>query len=68
MEDTLLIYIYIYLQLIFELAWTSFGQREYAQAGDLFVKMTQENNWSHATYRYIAACGNPEFSGTLGPC
>jgi len=50
--------------LIFELAWTSFGQREYAQAGDLFVQMTQENNWSHATYRYIAACchlaaGNP---------
>ena len=41
-------------QLIFELAWMSFGERRYGEAGDLFLRMTKANNWSHATYLYIA--------------
>jgi len=50
-------------QLIFELAWMAFGQREYLKAAELFIKMTTANNWSHATYLYIAA---GEMKETIG--
>ncbi|KAI8989806.1 outer membrane protein Iml2/Tetratricopeptide repeat protein 39 [Trametes punicea] len=41
--------------LIFELAWTLLSQRRYQDAADAFIRMTQINSWSHATYFFIAA-------------
>ncbi|OCH93858.1 hypothetical protein OBBRIDRAFT_789896 [Obba rivulosa] len=41
--------------LIFELAWTLLSQRRYQDAADTFIKMTEINSWSHATYYFIAA-------------
>ncbi|KAJ3561115.1 hypothetical protein NP233_g10392 [Leucocoprinus birnbaumii] len=40
--------------IVFELAWTLLGQRRYAEAADMFVRMTELNTWSHATYYFIA--------------
>ncbi|TFY74478.1 hypothetical protein EWM64_g9534, partial [Hericium alpestre] len=41
--------------LTFELGWTLLGQRRYQEAADTFIKMTEMNSWSHATYYFIAA-------------
>ncbi|KAI0672830.1 outer membrane protein Iml2/Tetratricopeptide repeat protein 39 [Trametes maxima] len=41
--------------LIFELAWTLFSQRRYQEAADAFIRVTEINSWSHATYYFIAA-------------
>ncbi|KAJ7184840.1 hypothetical protein C8R46DRAFT_882832 [Mycena filopes] len=41
--------------LVFELAWTLLSQRRHQEAADAFVKLTELNSWSHATYYFIAA-------------
>ncbi|KAI0077111.1 hypothetical protein K474DRAFT_1662044 [Panus rudis PR-1116 ss-1] len=41
--------------LIFELAWTLLSLRRYKEAADAFIRVTQINSWSHATYYFIAA-------------
>jgi tetratricopeptide (TPR) repeat protein len=41
--------------LVFELAWVYFAQRRYEDAAKMFMKMTDINNWSQATYYFIAA-------------
>ncbi|KAH9945781.1 outer membrane protein Iml2/Tetratricopeptide repeat protein 39 [Epithele typhae] len=41
--------------LIFELAWTLLSQRRYQEAADAFIRMTEVNSWSHATYYFLAA-------------
>ncbi|KAF9449736.1 hypothetical protein P691DRAFT_774496 [Macrolepiota fuliginosa MF-IS2] len=41
--------------LVFELAWTLLGQRRYQEAADMFIRVTELNTWSHATYYFIAA-------------
>ncbi|EJF66189.1 hypothetical protein DICSQDRAFT_78415 [Dichomitus squalens LYAD-421 SS1] len=41
--------------LIFELAWTLLSQRRYQEAAEAFIRMTEINSWSHATYCFIAA-------------
>ncbi|GJJ12064.1 hypothetical protein Clacol_006305 [Clathrus columnatus] len=53
-KEVHLIYSFI-LQLVFELAWTLFSQRKYEEAAQMFLKMTEINTWSHATYYYLAA-------------
>ncbi|KAJ7478215.1 hypothetical protein FB451DRAFT_1241639 [Mycena latifolia] len=40
--------------LVFELAWTLLAQRRYQEAADAFLKLTELNSWSHATYYFIA--------------
>ncbi|KAI5121532.1 hypothetical protein M0805_002592 [Coniferiporia weirii] len=40
--------------LVFELAWTLLSQRRYQEAADMFLRMTDINSWSHATYYAIA--------------
>ncbi|KAH8111665.1 outer membrane protein Iml2/Tetratricopeptide repeat protein 39 [Phellopilus nigrolimitatus] len=40
--------------LVFELAWTLLSQRRYQEAADMFLRMTEINSWSHATYYAIA--------------
>ncbi|KAI0822776.1 outer membrane protein Iml2/Tetratricopeptide repeat protein 39 [Trametes gibbosa] len=41
--------------LVFELAWTLLSQRRYQEAADAFIRVTEINSWSHATYYFIAA-------------
>ncbi|KAI0780543.1 outer membrane protein Iml2/Tetratricopeptide repeat protein 39 [Trametes elegans] len=41
--------------LLFELAWTLLSQRRYQEAADAFIRVTEINSWSHATYYFIAA-------------
>ncbi|KAF7358809.1 Mitochondrial outer membrane protein IML2 [Mycena sanguinolenta] len=41
--------------LVFELAWTLLSQRRHQEAADAFVRLTELNSWSHATYYFIAA-------------
>ncbi|KAI0345249.1 hypothetical protein BDW22DRAFT_1354152 [Trametopsis cervina] len=41
--------------IIFELAWTLLSQRRYEESAEWFLKMTEVNSWSHATYYFIAA-------------
>jgi tetratricopeptide (TPR) repeat protein len=41
--------------LVFELAWVFLSQRRYEDAAKTFIKMTEINTWSHATYYFIAA-------------
>lgn len=41
--------------LVFELAWTLLSQRQYDEAAKMFIRITQLNTWSHATYYFIAA-------------
>ncbi|KIK69622.1 hypothetical protein GYMLUDRAFT_34005 [Collybiopsis luxurians FD-317 M1] len=41
--------------LEFELAWTYLSERQYSQCADAFIRLTDLNNWSHATYYFIAA-------------
>ncbi|THH16482.1 hypothetical protein EW146_g4161 [Bondarzewia mesenterica] len=41
--------------LVFELAWTLLSQRRYQEAAETFMRMTELNTWSHATYYFIAA-------------
>ncbi|KXN84549.1 Mitochondrial outer membrane protein IML2 [Leucoagaricus sp. SymC.cos] len=41
--------------LVFELAWTLLSERRYDEAAKMFLRMTELNTWSHATYYYIAA-------------
>ncbi|TFK46699.1 hypothetical protein OE88DRAFT_1714935 [Heliocybe sulcata] len=41
--------------LLFELAWTLLAQRRYEESAEMFIKMTERNSWSHATYFFIAA-------------
>ncbi|RPD66519.1 hypothetical protein L226DRAFT_557573 [Lentinus tigrinus ALCF2SS1-7] len=41
--------------LLFELAWTLLSQRRYQEAADAFIRVTEINSWSHATYNFIAA-------------
>jgi len=41
--------------IIFELAWTLLSQRRYEEAAEMFLKMTEVNSWSHATYYFVAA-------------
>ncbi|ESK92762.1 hypothetical protein Moror_15935 [Moniliophthora roreri MCA 2997] len=42
-------------QLVFELAWTYLSRRQYQEAADMFIRLTELNSWSHATYYFIAA-------------
>ncbi|KAF7778395.1 hypothetical protein Agabi119p4_2740 [Agaricus bisporus var. burnettii] len=41
--------------LVFELAWTLLGQRRYEEAAKSFLRITELNTWSHATYYFVAA-------------
>ncbi|KAI5897779.1 uncharacterized protein SCHCODRAFT_02486342 [Schizophyllum commune H4-8] len=41
--------------LVFELAWTQLALRRYEDAAASFIRMTELNSWSHATYYFIAA-------------
>ncbi|KAL1748947.1 hypothetical protein HDZ31DRAFT_59834 [Schizophyllum fasciatum] len=41
--------------LVFELAWTQLALRRYEDAAASFIRMTEVNSWSHATYYFIAA-------------
>lgn len=41
--------------LVFELAWVFLAQRRYEDAAEMFLRMTEINTWSHATYYFIAA-------------
>ncbi|KLO11975.1 hypothetical protein SCHPADRAFT_876147 [Schizopora paradoxa] len=41
--------------LEFELAWTLLSERRYSEAAEAFIRMKELNNWSHATYHYLAA-------------
>ncbi|KAI0040329.1 hypothetical protein FA95DRAFT_1683845 [Auriscalpium vulgare] len=41
--------------LVFELAWLYLAQRRYKDAAEAFMRMTELNAWSHATYYYFAA-------------
>ncbi|KAJ6492103.1 hypothetical protein C8R45DRAFT_990405 [Mycena sanguinolenta] len=41
--------------LVFELAWTLLAQRRHQEAADAFMRLTELNSWSHATYCFIAA-------------
>ncbi|KAI0253518.1 outer membrane protein Iml2/Tetratricopeptide repeat protein 39 [Lactifluus subvellereus] len=41
--------------LVFELAWVFLAQRRYEDAAKTFLRMTEVNTWSHATYYFIAA-------------
>ncbi|PSR77603.1 hypothetical protein PHLCEN_2v7793 [Hermanssonia centrifuga] len=41
--------------LVFELAWTLLSQRRYEEAAQTFIRITEINSWSHATYYFIAA-------------
>ncbi|KAI0309181.1 hypothetical protein OF83DRAFT_1288704 [Amylostereum chailletii] len=41
--------------LIFELAWLLLANREYKAAAETFIRMTEINSWSHATYFFLAA-------------
>ncbi|KAJ6613668.1 outer membrane protein Iml2/Tetratricopeptide repeat protein 39 [Mycena sp. CBHHK59/15] len=41
--------------LVFELAWTLLAQCRHQEAADAFVRLTELNSWSHATYYFIAA-------------
>lgn len=41
--------------LVFELAWVFLSQRHYEDAAKTFMRMTELNTWSHATYYFIAA-------------
>ncbi|KAK0211394.1 outer membrane protein Iml2/Tetratricopeptide repeat protein 39 [Desarmillaria ectypa] len=40
--------------LVFELAWTLLAERRYEEAAIEFIRMTELNNWSPATYYFIA--------------
>lgn len=41
--------------LVFELAWVYLSQRRYEDSAKAFMRMTEINTWSHATYYFIAA-------------
>ncbi|KAK1233739.1 Mitochondrial outer membrane protein iml2 [Marasmius sp. AFHP31] len=41
--------------LVFELAWVYLSRRQYTEAAEMFIRMTELNNWSHATYYFLAA-------------
>ncbi|EGN95882.1 hypothetical protein SERLA73DRAFT_113602 [Serpula lacrymans var. lacrymans S7.3] len=41
--------------LVFELAWTLLAQRRFEESSEMFIRMTELNTWSHATYYFIAA-------------
>ncbi|KAJ7098880.1 hypothetical protein C8R44DRAFT_747954 [Mycena epipterygia] len=41
--------------LVFELAWTLLAQRQHQEAASAFVRLTELNLWSNATYYFIAA-------------
>ncbi|KAI6103663.1 outer membrane protein Iml2/Tetratricopeptide repeat protein 39 [Pisolithus sp. B1] len=41
--------------LAFELAWTLFQCRRYEESAQMFMDVTKMNNWSHATYHFLAA-------------
>ncbi|KAF9269546.1 hypothetical protein L218DRAFT_953162 [Marasmius fiardii PR-910] len=41
--------------LVFELAWTYLSRRQYQEAAEMFMRMTELNNWSHVTYYFLAA-------------
>ncbi|EAU84983.2 hypothetical protein CC1G_04079 [Coprinopsis cinerea okayama7 len=43
------------MMLLFELAWTLLGQRRYQESADSFMKITELNTWSHATYYFLSA-------------
>ncbi|KAF8522203.1 outer membrane protein Iml2/Tetratricopeptide repeat protein 39 [Hysterangium stoloniferum] len=52
--------------LIFELAWTLLSQRKYEESAEMFMKMTEVNSWSHATFYFIAAgCHSAVGNNTL---
>ncbi|KAI6010345.1 hypothetical protein EDC04DRAFT_3145978 [Pisolithus marmoratus] len=41
--------------LAFELAWTLFQCRQYEESAQAFMDLTKMNNWSDATYHFLAA-------------
>ncbi|KAL4064823.1 hypothetical protein V8B97DRAFT_1986391 [Scleroderma yunnanense] len=41
--------------LAFELAWTLLQSRRYEESAMMFSDLTNMNNWSHATYQFLAA-------------
>ncbi|KAF8329754.1 outer membrane protein Iml2/Tetratricopeptide repeat protein 39 [Cantharellus anzutake] len=41
--------------LVFELAWILLAERRYEESAEMFLRLVTLNNWSYATYTYLAA-------------
>ncbi|KAF8328512.1 hypothetical protein F5887DRAFT_1007566 [Amanita rubescens] len=43
------------MMVVYELGWTLVGERKYREAAKVFMKTKELNQWSHATYHFLAA-------------